>query len=136
MPGVDYVKQRGFSIPLRLPIQTGCRRRAHTRREWLRFNLHTQEIVSKCNLKRATRTPFNLLDLSLLSTVTVDCHQLLLAKCNRDFYTELKQYRQTGLNVTTPIIDLQYSMLYIYSNTHNGNRIYVRPVIWNNEHLA
>jgi hypothetical protein len=33
VPGVDYVKQRVFSMPLRLPIQTGCRRRAHTRRE-------------------------------------------------------------------------------------------------------
>jgi len=32
--GVDYVKQRWFLTTLRLPIQTGCRRRAHTRREW------------------------------------------------------------------------------------------------------
>ena len=81
VPGVDYVKQRWFLTTLRLPIQTGCRRRAHTLREWLRFNLHSLEILSMCNLKRATRTPFNLLNHSLLSTVVIGDRHSILENC-------------------------------------------------------
>jgi hypothetical protein len=56
--GVDYVKQRAFFMPLRLPNQTGCRRRAHTRREWLRFNLHTKEIGEIVQLKESNPNTF------------------------------------------------------------------------------
>ena len=85
VPGVDYVKQRVFSIPLQLPIQTGCRRRAHTLCEGCDLICTPKGWVRLCNLKRATRTPFNVLDHYLISTVVLDLRFFVIRRTERLF---------------------------------------------------